>query len=150
MLVMTASRKLCAIRSTRLSQRRKGLLLVKKLEQSKNVITIKEGKGENSTEPLDSRPESNRLGIGSTIEFDPSKVSGPKDALGNRTRPPFVGLGHEMGQARALDLGIQSFDCGSGHPGTTPPAEIQSMRFENRIRAEHGIPLRPSYYEKDD
>jgi hypothetical protein len=51
-----------------------------------------------------------------------------------------------MGHAVAAAKGEQSFDKGSGKPGTTPPSEKQSMKAENGVRQDHKLPERPSYY----
>ena len=85
--------------------------------------------------------------MGSTVKFDPDKTTGGTDAKGSNQRPGYVGLGHELGHARAMDTGKQSYDKGSGKPGTTPPSEVHSVANENMIRAEHDLPLRPSYYD---
>jgi hypothetical protein len=100
----------------------------------------------NSTTPSSDK-SANGKGAGSTVVFDPEKKTGGKDAKGSTERPAYVGLGHELGHARAMDTGQQSYDKGSGKPGTTPPGEVHSVANENMIRAEHGIPLRPSYYD---
>jgi hypothetical protein len=53
-----------------------------------------------------------------------------------------------MGHAGAMNQGTQSFDRGSGKPGTTPPSEEPSMKTENAVRKDLGLPDRPSYYEQ--
>jgi RHS repeat-associated protein len=84
---------------------------------------------------------------GSTIEYNPRKNTGGQDSNGSNIRPPFVGLGHELGHARAYNLGKQVAPPAPSTiaPGTTPKSEIHSMANENMIRKEHGLPERPSY-----
>ena len=123
----------------------KGNELVSKLEDSdkKHVIT---GTDDHNKIRPDADYEYGE-GSGSTIYFDPDKKEGGMNEEGSRERPPFIGLAHELGHAEAIDEGTQSFDRGSKKSGTTPPSEKNSMERENQIREEHGLPLRPSYYE---
>ena len=102
----------------------------------------------NATAPGSKEDASNGKGTAATIKFDPNKTTGGKDSKGSNTRPPEIGLAHEMGHAGAMNEGKQSFDLGSGKPGTTPSAEEPSMKTENAVRAEQGLPDRPSYYEQ--
>jgi hypothetical protein len=123
-----------------------GKALMNKLENSSNTTSIKEettGKGNYAQSNGVSK---NGKGTGCELYFDPNKMTGGKDAKGSNKRPPYVGLGHEAGHCRAMDLGKQSYDSGSGRPGTTPPSETHSIANENMIRKEHKLPLRPSYY----
>jgi hypothetical protein len=46
--------------------------------------------------------------------------------------------------------GTQSLDRGEKKEGTTPPAELQSLKTENGIRADQGIPLCPAFYDKNN
>lgn len=108
-------------------------------------VPVKSGDG-NSTTSLISADKSPS---GSAIQFDPSDTRGAVDQKGGTERPAFVGLAHEMGHAAAAAKGQQSRDAiGTGLPGSTPPREIQALKLENAIRAEHGLPLRPDYYPK--
>lgn len=61
------------------------------------------------------------------------------DDSGSKERPVFVGLGHELGHSRKMDLREQSYDKGSGRPSTTPPSETNSIANENANREEHGL-----------
>jgi len=128
-----------------------GRTLVSKLEATKNVITIEQTDDGNftvATKEVESK--NNGIGTGSRIGFNPRKTDGGKDEKGSTTRPTFVGLTHEMGHARAIDLGKQSYDKGTKEPGTTPPSELHSMANENMVRKEHGLPQRPHYYDDED
>ena len=140
-----------------------GKALISKLEHTKNVIQIRETKGVNQTgsnefdygyglSAQDRESKNGGKGYGSVIEFNPNITTGGRDRKGNTERPAYVGLAHEMGHARAMDIGRQSYDYGpqvNGQhiPGTTPPGEEHSLANENMVRAEHNIATRPSYYE---
>lgn len=132
-----------------LKSKPRGESLVKYLVDSSSTHTIEETAGGNQC-----RSDSSwynflsffGFGAGSVISFNPLSMTGGRDSNGSYQRPPFVGLGHEMGHSEAFDQGTQSFDRGSKAPGTTPPSETNSILRENEIRGEHGIPLRPSYY----
>lgn len=125
-----------------------GKALVEKLEATKNIILIKQDVKQDGNSTQASGVSLNGgKGTGSTVTFDPNKTTGGRDTTGSTTRPAFVGLAHEFGHARAIDLGEQSYDMGSGKPGTTPPSELHSMANENMVRQENGIPLRESYYD---
>ena len=126
-----------------------GAALVSKLEHTPNIINILQqapAKG-NQTQGDSSGISTNGKGTGSDVWINPAHTTGGVDAKGNTTRPEFVGVAHELGHARAIDQGVQSYDKGDGTPGTTPPSEIHSMANENMVRDEHGIPERPSYYD---
>jgi len=126
-----------------------GKALVSKLEATRNVITIEQSYDGNVTIPTkDVKSRNEGKGFGSRIEFNPDNTTGGRDEAGNSTRPPFVGLAHELGHARAIDIREQSYDKGSGEPGTTPPSELHSMANENMVRKEHELPQRPHYYEE--
>jgi RHS repeat-associated protein len=124
-----------------------GKNLYDKLDQSLNIHEIcPSTDGGNAAAANDWTMADNGTGSGSTIFFVPTKNTGGKDATGSYVRPPFVGLGHEMGHSLYIDQGIQNLNMGSGDSGTTPPAEKGSMNAENAIRKEHDLQLRPSYY----
>jgi uncharacterized protein RhaS with RHS repeats len=133
----------------KIAQGKGGKALVRKLEATKNIILIKQDVSHegNSTQASQTPSLNGGRGKGSTVTFDPALKTGGKDANGSRTRPAYVGLAHEFGHARAIDIGKQSYDMGSGKPGTTPPSEIHSMANENMVRKEHDLPVRPSYYD---
>ncbi|WP_454831484.1 M91 family zinc metallopeptidase [Pseudoxanthomonas wuyuanensis] len=123
-----------------------GKALVSALKSTRNTITIKESTGGNST-ATSAQPSANgSTGIGSEIKYNPNSTTGGQDVNGSNQRPAFVGLAHEMGHADALDKGIQSNDYGIPIRGTTPPAENHSLPIENKIRSEHGLPERATYY----
>lgn len=121
-----------------------GRQLFDALNDSRRIHTITSTTGGNSCAPSSGYVPGS--GSGSTIRFNPLNTRCGTDAAGSNARPPYVGLGHEMGHSEAIDAGSQTFDRGSGSPGTTPPSEINSIRRENQIRRENGLPIRPSYY----
>jgi len=125
----------------------KGKELVEKLENRKNKHIIKKGDKGNSIKPEKGYKEGGE-GTGSTTTYNPDRKTGGTDSTGSKKRPPFVGLGHELGHAEAIDNGTQSYDKGSEEKGTTPPSEKNSMKRENQIRKEHGLKDRPYYYSK--
>ena len=98
----------------------------------------------NTTEEKSNTRRKGGLGCDTIIRFNPSKTSGGIDSTGSDQRPPYVGLGHEMGHARAIDEGIQSYSNIEIALGI-PKSEQQSMSVENAIRLEHHLPLRPTY-----
>ncbi len=122
-----------------------GKALISKLLATKNVIIIKQSSTGNGTNPGSTSLNGGK-GVGSTIGYNPKNTSGGIDVNGSNQRPAFIGLAHELGHSRALDIGKQSMDYGSGTPGTTPPAEKHSLANENMIRSEHGLPSRSTYY----
>ncbi|MGR4876402.1 M91 family zinc metallopeptidase [Pseudoxanthomonas sp. LARHCG66] len=129
-----------------LESKPEGRALVNSLRDTKNVILIRESTGDNSTR-VSASPSANKgVGLGSEIKYNPSNNTGGQDATGSTQRPAFVGLGHEMGHSKAINEGVQSSVYGAPIKGTTPPAEYQSLPIENKIRQEHGIPIRPTYF----
>jgi RHS repeat-associated protein len=124
-----------------------GANLVQSLNKTPTVITIKVGNEKRiATNPVDPQKALAGKSTGSVIDFNPDVKNGGLNSEGSTQRPSYVDLAHELGHAKALDAGTQSFDSGTGVPGTTPPREEPSMEAENAVRSEHGLPLRPSYY----
>jgi hypothetical protein len=95
------------------------------------------------------------------IKFDPNNQTGGIDVNGNDQRSPYIGLGHEIGHAYDTDLALHGSTITiSGKnifttPWYTDPSSGQKILLlekaacirENKIRAEHGLPLR-KYYDK--
>ena len=132
-----------------IAQGKGGRALVEKLIKSDKTITIRmvtnSGDG-NSARPDNYINASNGKGSGSTVFFDPSNTKGGVDNKASTDRPPFVGLGHELGHSRAISLGRQTFEPTNFIPGTTPRRELHSLSNENMIRREHGLTERGAYY----
>ncbi|MCB0490741.1 MAG: hypothetical protein KDC99_19875, partial [Cyclobacteriaceae bacterium] len=82
-----------------------------------------------------------------TIVFDPRGTFNGVDAAGRVTNDPaFVGLSHELGHAIDLQDGDYGYDPWFTTPnGTVSVSEKEAMRWENSVRAEHGI-VRRGYY----
>lgn len=124
-----------------------GAKLVGELRDSKFTIAISESKGENKTLYSDSPNTTNGKGDNSNVKWNPSNKEGGKDVNGNTKRPEFVGLAHELGHGKAVANGNQPDPPLQGVSGRTPRSEHESMKQENAVRKEQGIPLRGSYYE---
>jgi RHS repeat-associated protein len=136
-----------AMAKLKLKSKPQGKKILEELEKSKNTFVIEESKDGNTATPSDSKKASDGTGTGGTIKFNPNNTQGGKDKKGSKLRPPYVGLAHELGHASAYNKGKRSTDKGNGQPGTTPPSEQQSLKAENKVRVEHGLQPRPSYYE---
>lgn len=75
--------------------------------------------------------------------------SGP-NALGNNTRPPFIGLGHELGHAETARLGMSDFSLYNGSAidyelRKVTNDEYNAVKYENLLRKENSIPIRVAY-----
>ena len=66
---------------------------------------------------------------------------------GNRNRPSYIGLGHEM--AHIKDIWQGTVDNGEWTQGISN-AEKYATHVENQLRSEHGIPLRTHYSIMDN
>jgi hypothetical protein len=79
-----------------------------------------------------------------TVTFDPNSTQGGANTRGSTDRPSFLGLGHEL--AHGLD-DIRGTLNTRLIPGQTfTYAEHFATHMENKLRAEHALPLR-QYYE---
>jgi RHS repeat-associated protein len=133
-----------------ISQGSGGKVLIEKLQATPNIIYLMQhadGAGNQTQGDPSGISANGGRGTGSNVRIDLTQTTGGKDANGNSIRPEYVGVAHELGHARAIDQGVQSYDKGKGTPGTTPPSEIHSMANENMVRQEHNVPIRPSYYD---
>lgn len=107
-----------------------GNMLVGELMNSSNIVNIANRKV-NSADPN-----------GTYITWNSSRVDGGIDENGNRTRPAFIALGHEM--AHIQDVWKGTYD-GSLWVGNIPNAEKYATHIENQLRSENGLPLRTHY-----
>ena len=124
-----------------------GAALVKALRDSENTHTINAGTQKKIVTRSDNFGDSLKgKSTGSTIQFNPDTEKGGRNSEGSRKAPSFVNLAHELGHSKALDDGVQSYDKTPMRKGATPPSEEQSMKAENKVRSEHALPDRPSYY----
>jgi|GEM_PF-2061216 len=83
------------------------------------------------------------------VFWNPSDRDSGFDENGDRSRPSFIGLAHELAHADdfregAANVRTRRWDIGLG---TQNPRlhEQDALHWENRIRAENGIPLRVAY-----
>ncbi len=83
------------------------------------------------------------------VKYNPDLDEGGTDVNGSEKRPAFIGLGHELGHARSATEGVRDkSSSGVKNPdndsGGRPLSkeEVKARKFENKLRKEHGIPLR--------
>lgn len=88
----------------------------------------------------------NITGSGGTIYFNPYSAEGGINTRGLRGRPVFIGLGHELfGHGLSANRGLSDYsNLNLGMPSLTND-EFFAVDMENRIRAEHFLPLRAYY-----
>jgi len=131
-----------------------GTGLVIDLINSTKTITIEETSGSNKTSPASTdayiKPDgSGNSGAGSDskVSYNPNKMSGGVDVLGNTTRPSFIGLGHELSHARSNangqnDIRLTWVVDPDKRGGFLDTEEHKSRQIENKIRKENKLPLR--------
>jgi len=113
--------------------------LVSTLQASKSDVTIRWGGSNKFIESTDP-----------TIRFSPSGSSYPiPTTSGFKKSKPFVGLAHELGHAHDAVADYNMYEGGRewfkvGNRSVSK-SEKYSMHWENKIRAENGLPLRTSY-----
>jgi len=78
-----------------------------------------------------------------TVKFDPSSQNGGLNTRGLTERPTFIGLGHEL--AHGLDDVRGTLNLKRIPGQTFTYAEHFATDMENKMRAEHGLPLRTHY-----
>ena len=86
-------------------------------------------------------------GESSTVLFNPESTQGGYNEEGNRDRPSFIGLGHELIHAKNRYTGTRvPSSSGKNDPdgsGTIlSNEELNTRAGENKIRQEQGLPLR--------
>lgn len=118
-----------------------GQKLVNNLMNSTNIVKIGRAR---STQKNSADPN------GKYIIWDPNSTTGGPDQTGNRTRPPYIGLGHEA--AHIQDAWNGTIDRSPWITINTengviriPHCEKYATHIENQLRAEHGLPLRSHY-----
>lgn len=86
------------------------------------------------------------------ISWNPSRTQGGLDENGNLSRPSFLGLAHELGHSYStLDGTWNTSPWYTGSDGNIKTQnEVIGVHWENRIRAEHGLPLRGNYEQFDN
>jgi len=113
-----------------------GQSLVSGLQESSYEFTIMSG-------------DKNRFVIegvgGASIEWNPESTEGGPNERGDNIRPAFIGLAHELGHAEdypSMDMN-KWIKLQDGEE--IPHADKYAMHVENKIRSEHGEPLRTHY-----
>ena len=136
-----------------------GASLVTTLEESKHTVTIEAaqaGSGIARARPTDIDGATNPdVGSSSIIQIDPTDTQGGEDENGNTTVAPFISLAHELGHASSYDNGTRQvpgfvekvIDSIFGN-NPIPISERSAVKVENKVRKEHGIPLRVKYFGK--
>jgi len=119
----------------------RGNALVTGLQNSSDNVVIKSS-GSNRIE----FPTSSNNLSDITVSFAPTSTSGGPNQDGNRQRPAYIGLAHELAHAEDKINGTLVSTVWT-RIGTTPiyDAERYAMHVENQIRAENGLPLRTAY-----
>ncbi|WP_447635418.1 DUF6443 domain-containing protein [Flavobacterium microcysteis] len=107
---------------------------------------------------LQNAPKSIRISQGSNASFgiegvviwDPSNTTGGPNQSGNKSRPAYIGLSHELGHVHdGLDGVINFTKLGERGGQKVALSEIYAMDWENKIRSENNEPLR-LYYDTGD
>ncbi len=84
-------------------------------------------------------------GGSSFIHWNPFNPDGGENVLGETLRPYYIGLGHELFHIEdywngTLDYNLWYIDEETN--SYIPNAELNAIKFENKLRQESGIPLR--------
>ena len=114
-----------------------GKAFIAKLRNSEDVVTIKESSKGNFTQPT-------LFGRNAEVSWNPDVTRGGVNAEGDRERPNFIGLAHELGHAEDIIDGNFTTDERFNANGI-PFSEENSIRRENQIREAVGEPLREEY-----
>ena len=124
-----------------------GKELIDSLRSGSHYTRIEESPGKNTIMNASPTKSGDKTGSDCVIYWNPTKTTGGTDSSGSKTRPPFVGLAHEMGHAQESITGTaKPTDYSNNTPGTTPPCEVNALRTENAARSGHHLPLRPFYF----
>lgn len=144
-----------------------GTALVRDLQGSENSFTIERGTENSFTPDNAARAAANlgelsselsalpKGGSGGIISFNPNQRLGGPDVNGNRERPAWLGLAHELFHGSDSNRGIlhlandysnsvTGFYYSSTREGLLK-AEISAVTQENQLRNETGMPLRQYY-----
>ncbi len=82
------------------------------------------------------------------VYWDPNDENGGPNMEGGNSRPPFIGLAHELAHFQDLWKGTWSDEPwvrgSNGNPNINV-GEQYATHVENQIRAEHDVPLRTHY-----
>ena len=112
---------------------------IQELQKTKHKIEIKRSYFKNTAESMSSVDESNGVGCGSIINYNPNLYATRLDGK----RMPYVGLAHELGHAYDAMLGnidinkvlvCKSINSSTSLVGEIPMNEINAVKFENIVR----------------
>ena len=109
-----------------------GKQLVDELIGNKYFVSIKKAGVEGN----------NTASGGRIVNWDPDKTMGGEDWTGNITRPPYIGLGHELAHVKDIWNGTADYSVWNGNAKN---AEKYATHIENMLRSEHKLPLRRYY-----
>ena len=126
-----------------------GTQLLKAVSTNNQTASITITDGENST----SADEDKRLSgtpQDAAVSWNPNSMDGGVNTTGGTSRPPAIGLAHELGHALYAMLGIATDDENqlfgdpdeSGQDANFGVEEVNVRLMENEIRKEQGEPLR--------
>jgi RHS repeat-associated protein len=118
-----------------------GNRLVTDIQNSTQTVNIM--KGDNGFTPT-----GDRSGMANVVRWRPGETQGGPDASLNRSRPAFIGLGHELAHSwDQIHGGVdwRPWYTPTGATTAVPNAEIFATHIENLLRAENGIRLRAFY-----
>ena len=107
---------------------------------------VDEIQGSTSSITITNSTQGNRIKIKSgkaSVEFNPTSTQGGMNEDGNKNRPSFIGLAHELAHGVDALRGTISKTVQSGN--SVNNAEIFASHIENQIRAENFLPLRTHY-----
>jgi len=145
-----------------------GSSLISELQGSNNNFTIEKSSSnsfspDNTSASFANIPElqdvsGNSLGSsgsGGTIYFNPNSTQSGFNTAGNRNRPSYVGLAHEMFHGRDANQGLLYYDhnytnafsgrtYNAQHNGVNK-SEWRAVYYENLLRSQAGLPLRTHY-----
>jgi RHS repeat-associated protein len=106
--------------------------LVTAIQNDKKYDIISESSGDNSSG-----------GVTGGVHWNPFNTSGGPDENGSTTRDSYIGLAHELGHVMDGLDGIVDNTLLNPEGGTV--SDYQAMHWENRVRGENGLSLRPRY-----
>ncbi len=110
-----------------------GRELVNRLVKSSNTTTI--------------TPSNKNRTFNFNVEFNPRDFDGGLNTAGNTSRPPFIGLAHELVHVMDYDINGRVDNTVWFRVNGKPVfnAEKFASNYENLIRAENSLPLRTNY-----
>ena len=81
-----------------------------------------------------------------TVKWSFSDTSGGPNQSGNKSRPAYIGLAHELAHVHdGLDESVDRNEIGVIGTKSIAVAELYAMEWENKVRSENQEPLRTHY-----